>query len=70
MKVLPFLAALILLAELVGAVVFAVDGSWILAALLFVGAMATVIMLAALLGRAARRPPPSPGYVERERTLW
>lgn len=64
---LPVLAALIVLAELVGAVLFAVNGSWIVAVLLVVGIVATVLVVARVFWP---KPNPRPGYIEHERTYF
>lgn len=68
-RLLPFVAALLLLAELAGAIVFAVNGSWawvaVFAALLTVG-----LVVAWRLARARREPPPTAGFVRRESSYW
>jgi F0F1-type ATP synthase assembly protein I len=69
MKLLPFLAALILLAELVGAVLFFVDGQWLPGALLVVG-VAAVFLIVVRLAAAVTKPPQTAGYVERESTFY
>jgi uncharacterized membrane protein YecN with MAPEG domain len=67
-KFLPILAALVLLAELVGAVLFFVDGQWLPGALLVVGALAGAIGVLAVVRLS--KPPPTAGYVERESTFY
>lgn len=68
MRLLSFVAALILLAELVGAVVFAAHGSWLIAGLLLAGFAVVAFVLRLVL--AETKQPSTPGYVERERQFY
>jgi sugar phosphate permease len=67
-RLLPVLAALILLVELVGAVLFFVDGQWLPGALLLVGVVAGAVGVLAVVRLS--KPPPSAGYVERESAFY
>lgn len=69
MRVLPFLAALVIQAQIIGAVVLAVHGAWLLTALLVVGAIALDVV-ALQVRRKAEQPQPSEGYTETTYVGW
>lgn len=68
MTAVPFIAAVLVIAQAVAAVVFLTQGAWLVAGLLAVGCVATALVV----GRVLRRqvPPPAQGYVEREQTFY
>jgi hypothetical protein len=66
---LPVIAAVVVLAELVGAVMFATGGSWLWCGLLVVVAVASVLGVLWFVARGVK-PPPSESYVVREQSLW
>lgn len=67
MRAVPWVAAVLVLAQAAGAVAFLTQGVWLVAAVLLVGA-ATLILVWLRLRLAARRPEAMVGYVEREFT--
>lgn len=71
MKLLPFLAAAVVLVEVAGAAAFFLSGPWVLGVLLAVGAVCSVTVFVQV-RRSARRSKSlqTAGYVQREQSFW
>jgi hypothetical protein len=65
-RALPFVAALLVLAEAAGAIVFCLTGPWPLGVLLAVAAVSSLV-IGVQVRRAGKKRPQAMAYVDRER---
>jgi membrane protein implicated in regulation of membrane protease activity len=68
-RLLPFVAALVVIVEAIGAALFFLDGLWLPGVVLALAVVASV-WLAGKVRRAVARPAPTAGYVEREQQFF